>query len=128
MLLTKNVTVPTVYSDFADVFLEKSINVLPERTRANEHAIKEEEEKQLSYGPIYSLGQVELKIFKTYIKTNLVNDFIWKSKLLTVASILIVRKLNSNFCLCVNYRGLNNLTIKNPYLLSLIGKSLDQLS
>ena len=49
LLLTKEVTVPVEYSDFADVFSEKSANVLPERTGANEHAIKLEKGKQPPY-------------------------------------------------------------------------------
>ena len=45
LLLAKEVIVPTNYLDFADIFLEKSANVLPERTGANEHAIELEEGK-----------------------------------------------------------------------------------
>ena len=127
MLLTKKVTVPTKYSDFADVFLEKSANVLPERIKANEHAIKLEKDKQPSYGPIYSLRPVKLKTFKTYIKTNLINGFIRTSKLLADALILFLRKSDRSLCLCVNYQGLNNLMIKIMYLLPLISKSLDRL-
>ena len=59
--------------------------------------------KKPSYKPIYSLRPVELKIFKTYIETNLVNGFIWTSKLPTGAPILFVRKLDGSFCLSVNY-------------------------
>ena len=127
MLLAKEVTVPTKYLDFADVFLEKSANVLPEQTGANEHVIKPEEGKQTPYGPIYSLGPVELETLKTYIKTNLSNGFIQTSKSPADAPILFVRKPNGNFCLYVDYQGLNNLTIKNWYPLSLIGESLDRL-
>ena len=75
-LLTEEVTVPVEYSDFADVFSEKSANVLPEQTRANEHAIELEEGKQPPYGPIYSLGPDELETLKTYIEINLSNSFI----------------------------------------------------
>ena len=46
LLLAKKVTVPTKYSDFANVFLEKSANVFPEWTGANEHAIELEKGKQ----------------------------------------------------------------------------------
>ena len=42
-------------------------------------------------------------------------------------SILFVRKPNGNFHLYVNYWDINNLIIKNQYLLLLINKSLDQL-
>ena len=128
LLLAKQVTVPTKYSDFADVFLEKPANVLLERTRANEHVIKLEKGKQPLYGPIYSLEPVELKTLKTYIKTNLVNGFIRALKSPAGFPILFVRKPNSSLSLFVNYQGLNNLIIKNWYPLSFIVKFLNRLS
>ena len=100
---------------------------LPENTRMNKHAIELEEGKQLLFGPIYSLGPVELETLKTYIKTNLVNGFIWPSKSPARAPILFNRKPDRSLRLCVNYWGLNNLIIKNQYPLSLIGESLDRL-
>ena len=109
LLLTKKVTVPTEYSNFADVFLEKLANVLPERIGAKEYAIKLEEDKQPPYKYIYSLGPVELKTFKTHIKTNLVNGFIRISKSPAGASILFVCKSDVSLCLCDNYQRLNNL-------------------
>ena len=128
LLLTEKVTVPTKYSDSADVFLEKSANVLSERTGANEHTIKLEEGKQPSYSPIYSLGLVELETRKTYIKSNPANVFNQVSNSPASTLIIFVRKPNCSLCLCVDYQGLNNLTIKNWYPLPLIGKSLDWLS
>ena len=127
LLLAKEVTVPTKYSDFADVFLEKLANILLERTGANEHVIKLEEGKQPPYGPIYSLEPVELKTLKTYIETNLANGFIRALKSPAGAPILFVRKPDGSLRLCVDYRGLNNLTIKNWYPLPLIGEFLDWL-
>ena len=93
----------------------------------NEHTIKLEEGKQPLFGSIYSLGPVELETLKTYIKTNLANGFIWPSKSPTGAPILFDSKPNGSLRLCVDYWGLNNLTIKNRYPLPLIGQSLDQL-
>ena len=101
--------------------------MLPEHTGINKHAIKLEDGKQPSYGPIYSLNLVELKTLKTYIKTNLANSFIQPLKSPISAPILFVYKLDGSFRLCIDYQGLNNLTIKNRYLLLLIGKSLDRL-
>ena len=83
--------------------------------------------KQLPYRSIYSLGLVELEIFKTYIKSNLANKFIQPSKSPAEAPIFFVQKFDGNFYLCMDYRGLNNLTIKNQYLLSLIKKLLNWL-
>ena len=113
LLLTKRVTVLTKYLDFANVFSKKSANLLSKRIGANEHAIKQEEGQQPPYGSIYSLGPVEFKMFRTYIETNLANGFIQASKSPASALILFVHKLNNSLCLCVNYRRLNNFTIKN---------------
>ena len=91
----------------------------------DEHIIKLEEDKQPLFGPIYSLGLVELETFKTYIKTNLANGFIQPSKSPAGALILINWKLDKSLRFCMDYRGLNNITIKNRYPLPLISKLLD---
>ena len=127
LLLAKEVIVPVEYSDLADVFSKKSANVIPELTKANEHAIELEESKKPPYGPIYSLGPAELETFKIYIETNLANSFIRASKSPAVAPILFIRKPDDSLRLCVNYRGLNNLTIKSRYPLPWVGESLDRL-
>ena len=93
----------------------------------NKHAIKLEEGKQLLFGPIYSLGLVELKTLKTYIETNLANGFIRPFKFPAEASIFFDQKPDRSFCLCVDYWGLKNIMIKNQYPLFLIGESLDWL-
>ena len=102
--------------------------VLLEHTELNEHAIDLENGKQPPYGPIYSLGLVELETLKTYIGTHLKTRFIRPFKSPAGASILFDKKPDGSLCLCVNYRGLNNFTIKNRYPLLLIGESLDRLS
>ena len=100
---------------------------LPENTGINEHAIDLIEEKQPLYEPIYSLRSVELEILKAYIEIYLKTGFIWPFKSLASAPIFFDKKPNDSLRLYVDYRGLNTLTIKNRYLLSLIGKSLDRL-
>ncbi len=64
---------------------------------------------------------------KVYIKNNLDSSFIRPSKSPARALILFNKKLDDSLGLYVDYRGLNNLTIKNQYPLLLIRKSLDQL-
>ena len=83
----------------------------------NYHAIRLEESKQLPFSLIYSLGSVELETLKTYIQTNLANGFIWPSKSLVKGFILFDKKPDRSFRLCVDYWSLNNITIKNQYLL-----------
>ena len=103
LLLAKKINILAKYSDFANVFSEKLANILSEQTRANEHAIELEQGKQPPYRHIYSLGLVEFKTLKTYIKTNLANSFIKASKWPVSALILFVCKRNGSFRLCVDY-------------------------
>ena len=116
---------PAKYLDYHDFFSAENAAELPNNTGINEHTIKLEKSKQPPFGPIYSLGPVELETLKTYIKTNPANSFIRPSKSPTEASILFDRKPDGSFRLCIDYWDLNNITIKNRYPLPLIGKSLD---
>ena len=126
LLFNKALTeVPAEYINYNNVFSEKYVAKLSENTGINEHVIKLEKGEQLLFGPIYSLRPVELEILKTYIKTSQANGFIQSSNSPTGVPILFDKKPDKSLRLCVNYCGLNNITIKNRYLLLLIGKSLD---
>ncbi len=117
--------VPSEYADFADVFSPKLTVELLEHTEINDHIIELVDDRQPLYDPIYSLKPVELEILKVYIKNNLASGFIRPSMSLAKAPILFDKKPDGSLRLCVDYRGLNNLTINNQYLLPLVGKSLD---
>ena len=96
-------SIPTEYSDFADVFSPELASELPEHTGINDHAIELVDDRQPPYGPIYSLGPVELETLKTYIETNLKNGFIRPSKSPTGAPILFDKKPDGSLQLCVDY-------------------------
>lgn len=113
MLLTKKIQILSKYSDFSNVFLKKKTLKLLKMTNFNQYTIKLKKDIQLFYRPIYNLGLIMLKTFETYIKNNPANGFIWLLKLTVNSFILFIRKLDSNFWLCVNYQSLNNLTINN---------------
>lgn len=70
LLFTEKVKITAKYSDFLDIFSNKKALMLPNLTKINQHAIELQEGKQPPYGPIQSLGPVELKLLKTYIKIN----------------------------------------------------------
>ena len=101
-LLAEEVRIPDEYSDFANVFSETKALVLLERTKLNEHAIDLEDGKQPPYGPIYSLGPMELETLKTYIETHLKTGFIQPSKSPAGAPILFNKKPDSRLRLCVD--------------------------
>ncbi len=98
-----------------------------ENTRMNEHAIELMDGNQLPYEHIYAFSPVELETLKIYIKTHLKTGFIQPSKSPAGILILFDKKLDGSLCLSVDYRSLNNLTIKNQYLLPLIDEFLDRL-
>ena len=95
--------VPAEYSDFADIFSPDLASKLSEHTGIHNHAIKLVEGQQPPYGPIYSLGPVELETLKAYIETNLANGFIRPSKSPAGAPILFDRKSDGSLRLCVDY-------------------------
>lgn len=109
--------------DYTDVFSSNLVMELSENISINEHTIKLEENKELSYKPIYALSRIKLETLKTYIKTELKTGFIWSSKSLIDTLILLDKKLDGSFHLCVHYWDLNNLSIKNRYPLALMSKS-----
>ena len=102
-LLIEKVKIWDEYSDFIDVFSEEKALVLLEQTKFNQHVIELEEGKQPPYGPIYSLGPIELETLKTYIETYLKTGFIRPSKSLAGASILFNKKPDNSFHLYMDY-------------------------
>ncbi len=119
--------VSSEYADFVNIFLLKLAIELLKHMEINDHAVELVNDCQSPYGPIYSLDLVELEILKMYIENNLVNSFIKPSKSLARAPILFDKKPNRSLWLCMDYRGSNNLSIKNCYPLPLIRESLDWL-
>ena len=119
--------IPPEYADFADVFSDTSPYTLPEHG-THDHAIDLiDESKPPPYGPIYNLSDTELAVLREYIDLHLKTGFIRPSKSPSGAPILFAKKPDGSLRLCVDYRGLNNLTIKNWYPLPLVGESLDRL-
>jgi len=76
---------------------------------------------------IYSLLTEKLDALQQYLKENMWKEFIKESQSSTKYSILFILKLNESLRLCVDYKALNNIMIKNSYLLSLISELQDKL-
>jgi hypothetical protein len=123
---TSNHSIPEEFSEFADVFSKTSADRLPEHTQYD-HTIPLEPGSKPPFGPIYSLSATELKALDEYLKENLAKGFIRPSSSPAGAPILFVKKSDGSLRLCVDYRGLNKVTIKNRYPLPLIQENLDRL-
>jgi hypothetical protein len=70
---------------------------------------------------------MELEALWKWLDENLAKGFIRASSSPTGAPILFMKKGDSSLRLCVDYRGLNEGTIKNQYPLPLLHETLLQL-
>ncbi|KAH0615358.1 uncharacterized protein H6S33_000994 [Morchella sextelata] len=74
------------------------------------------------------MSREELIVLKQYIQDNLQKGFIQASSSPAGAPVLFVKKADGTLRLCVDYCGLNQLTVTNRYPLPLIRETLDRLS
>ena len=106
--------VPKEYEKYFHLFSEKTAAKLPPH-RNFHHAIDVIEGKQPPFGPLYSLSQKESEVLQEYLDRMIAQGKIQPSKSLPGALILFVPKPNGKLRLCVDYRALNDVTIKNRY-------------
>ena len=117
---------PIEFADFADVFSEQLAGQLAPNQPELDHAIETTGTPPNS--PIYNLSPKELDILKEYLDKALKRGWIRHSKSPAGSPILFVPKSDGSMRLCVDYRGLNRVTVKNRYPLPLISEILDRLS
>jgi len=122
----KVIGVPPIYKDFIEVFNEKNCNILPPH-REYDCEIKLKDNSNLFYGPIYPLTEAERDELKKYIKENLEKGFIRKSTSPAGAPVLFVKKKDGSLRLVIDYRKLNEMTIRNSYPLPLISELIDRV-
>ncbi|KAH7405600.1 hypothetical protein KP509_15G077200 [Ceratopteris richardii] len=120
------VQLPNQYKGFEDVFEKKNADILPEH-RPYDCPIDLQEGAQPPFGPIYILSPEELTELRKNIDENLAKGFIKHSKSQARAPILFVKKKDGTLRMCVDYRGLNKVTIKSRYPLPLISELLERL-
>lgn len=77
--------------------------------------------------PTYRLSTAELEELKKQLKELVEHGFIRPSKSAFGAPILFVKKKDGSMRMCVDYRALNDITIKNSYPLPRIDELFDQL-
>ncbi len=92
-----------------------------------DHEIKLINDKKLMKQFIYSLLAEKLDALWQHLKENMQKKFIKELQLSAKYSILFILKLNKSLKLCIDYRALNNIMIKNSYSLSLIFELQDRL-
>ncbi|KAJ1591323.1 hypothetical protein NDA12_001126 [Ustilago hordei] len=115
--------IPKPYQHLQDVFDEVEADKLPHHTEHDLHLELIEGGKP-PQGPLYLKGPKEMSKLRRYLDENLEKGFIRPSKSLAQSPVLFVPKKDGGLRLCVDYRGLNEITVKNRAPLPLIEEQL----
>jgi hypothetical protein len=99
----------------------------PPPQRDVDHEIELEPGAKPPFLPIYQLSVKELEEVKKQLTMLLESGFIQPSKSPFGAPIIFVPKKNGKLRMCVDYRALNAITVKNRYPLPRIDELMDRL-
>jgi hypothetical protein len=121
------IKVPQEYHQHLEAFSRQASDRLPEH-RQYDHRIVLEKGKEPPYGPLYGMSRNELRVLREYLQENLDKGFIRASRSPAASPVIFVKKPGGGLRFCVDYRGLNAVTVKNRYPLPLIRETLERLA
>jgi hypothetical protein len=120
--------VSNVYKKWTYLFRKKKSIKIFFKHKSWDHEIKFILKKHLTFEFIYALFEKKLNVLRNYLNENLKKKFIKRFESSTNYSILFTSKKNDTLCLCIDYRKLNDITIKNRYSLFNINEFQNRLS
>ncbi len=118
--------VPPEYMDLKEVFNKTRASSLPPH-RPYDCAIDLLPGTSPPRGRIFSLSAPETKAMEKYINDSLAAGLIRPSSSPAGAGFFFVGKKDKTLRPCIDYRGLNDITVKNRYLLPLISSAFELL-
>jgi RNase H-like domain found in reverse transcriptase/Reverse transcriptase (RNA-dependent DNA polymerase)/Integrase zinc binding domain/Chromo (CHRromatin Organisation MOdifier) domain len=118
--------IPDRYHRFKKVFQKELDTGLPEHTQWD-HEIPLKEGTHPKHFKVYSLNERQREALIEYLTDNLRKGYIRASTSPAGYPVLFVPKKNGKLRLVVDYRQLNDITIKNRYPLPLISDLRDRL-
>ena len=119
--------VEPVLQEFKDVFPADLPKQMPP-DRGYPHRIELEPGHEPPHKSPYRLSPLELEELKKQLQDLIEHEFIQPSTSPYGAPILFVKKKDGSLRMCVDYRMLNKITIKNKHPLPRIDELLDQLT
>ena len=112
--------------EYRDVFPTDLPSGLPP-TRSVDHRIELKPGSAPTNRPTYRMSPTELDEVKKQIDQLMESGFIRPSKSPFGAPLLLVKKKDGTMRMCIDYRALNDITIKNSYPLPRIDELFDRL-
>lgn len=113
-------------NEFRDVFPEQLPKRLPPE-RSIDHRIELIPHEQPPSRNSYRMSTKELDELKKQLNELIENGFIQPSKSSYAAPVLFVKKKDGTIRMCIDYRALNKITIKNKYPLPRTDELFDRL-
>ena len=101
---------PPRYHSYVQVFLKQEADTLLLRG-PHDHAIRLKEDTQAPTSALYGISQNETQELRRYLDENLSKGFIRASRSESAAPVLFVKKPGGGLRFCVDYRGLNAVTV-----------------
>jgi hypothetical protein len=117
---------PPEYEDLKEVFSKTKAQAVAEHG-LHDLMIDLVEGKEPPWGPIYNLSSKELETLRNYLDENLAQNWMRPSTSSAGAPVFFVPKKDGSLRLCMDYRGLNQITRKNRSPLPLISEAIDRL-
>ncbi len=118
--------VPEEYLDLKEVFSKSRAASLPPH-RPYDCAIELVPGMSPPKGRLYSLSVPEREAMEKYISDSLTPGIIRPSSSPVGAGFFLVTKKDGSLRPCIDYRGLNNITVKNTYPLPLMFSAFERL-
>ncbi|KAK3552410.1 hypothetical protein QTP86_011646 [Hemibagrus guttatus] len=125
-LENQSVEIPACYAPFSDVFCPRKASKLPPH-RPWDCTIDLLPGEPVPRGRIYPLSILEEKAMEEYIKEALAQGYIRPSTSPAASSFFFVVKKDEGLRPCIDYRALNQITVKFRYPLPLVPAALEHL-
>lgn len=110
-----------------EAFMKQNADNLPEHNE-EDHQIEILDGKEPPFARGYRpIAPQELEVVKQYIDELQAKGFIRPSSSPAASPVLIVRKPSGGLRVCIDYRGLNDVTIKNRYPIPNVNETLQKL-
>ncbi|KAL0183843.1 hypothetical protein M9458_019539, partial [Cirrhinus mrigala] len=119
-------SIPSEYQDLLEAFSRTKATYLPPH-RSGDCAIDLIPGATPPRGRIFPLSQAESEAMQRYIQEELAKGFITPSTSPASAGFFFVKKKDGGLRPCIDYRGLNEVTVKHRYPLPLVPSALEQL-
>ena len=119
--------IPKEYHEFLDVFSKEASDTLSEHSKYDHRIWFLEGYKNHGNSPLRAMFEPKLQFVKKFVEEHLKKGFIEASSALCLSPIMLAVKPGGGVWFCVDFRRLNELTVKDAYLIPLIEETLAQL-